>query len=184
MPNWCSNKITLKHDNPEMVDRAQEALGRGELLNEFFPCPPELHEHVSPQRDEALAKQFIEKYGAPCWYDWQVQNWGTKWDVGGDHELVKRTDPNTVEASFDSAWSPPTTAYEKLCALGFKIKAYYYEPGMAFCGVWEGDEDDVFDDYYDYGQETSETVRDAIGAELDDMYGISEQMAEYEEDDN
>jgi hypothetical protein len=27
-------------------------------------------------------------------------------------------------------------------------------------------------------------VREAIGAELDDYYGISEQMAEYEEEEN
>ena len=64
---------------------------------------------------------------------------------------------------------------------GFYIKAFYYEGGMGFCGVWEGDmENGFFDDYAEYSGETSKTVRDAIGAELDDMFGISEQMAEWE----
>jgi hypothetical protein len=43
-------------------------------------------------------------------------------------------------------------------------------------GKWE----DGFDDYYEYAGENSKTVRAAIGDELDDMFGISESMAEYE----
>jgi hypothetical protein len=47
---------------------------------------------------------------------------------------------------------------------------------MGFCGKWE----DGSDDYYEYSGETSATVRAAIGDDLDDMFGISESMAEYE----
>ena len=50
---------------------------------------------------------------------------------------------------------------------------------MAFVGKWE----DGCDDGYDYGGTNSKTVRDVIGEELDDMFGISESMAEYEEDE-
>ena len=101
MPNWCNNGITLKHKDPAMVQRAQEALASGTLLNEFFPCPAELHEHNSPQRDPELAQRFIVEYGAPDWYDWQVKNWGTKWDVGSDG-MLERVDANTLQASFDA----------------------------------------------------------------------------------
>jgi hypothetical protein len=66
--------------------------------------------------------------------------------------------------------------------MGFSIKAFYEEPGMAFCGMVTGDEDGFDDEYYEYGGETSETVRDVIGEELDDYFGISEQMAQYEEE--
>jgi hypothetical protein len=38
------------------------------------------------------------------------------------------------------------------------------------------------DDCIEYGGETSKTVRDLIGEELDDEYCISESMAEWEED--
>jgi hypothetical protein len=47
---------------------------------------------------------------------------------------------------------------------------------MSFVGKWE----DGCDDYYEYAGENSKTVRAAIGDELDDMFGISESMAEYE----
>jgi len=53
---------------------------------------------------------------------------------------------------------------------------YYYEPGMGYCGKFE----DGSDEYYEYSGEKSDTVRAAIGDELDDMFGISESMAEYE----
>lgn len=184
MPNWCNNNLTLKHKDPEMIQRAYTAMCKGEFLNEFFPCPPELHEHSAPVRDEGLAEQFMEKYGASDWYNWQVQNWGTKWDIGGDDGLIQRLDDNTLQASFDSAWAPPVQAYEKLCALGFEIKAYYDEPGMCFCGMVTGDEDFFDDEYYEYSGESSETVRDVIGEELDDFWNISETMANYEEEEN
>ncbi len=183
MPNWCNNSITLKHKDPAMIERAFKALCAGSFLNEFFPCPEELHDHESPQYDEELVKKFKEKYGASCWYDWQVSNWGTKWDIGGDDGLIQKLDANTIDASFDSAWAPPTAAYEKLIELGFYIKAYYNEPGMCFCGVWEGDTENGFDDdYIEYSSETADTVREAIGEELDDFWCISEDMRQWEEE--
>lgn len=187
MPNWCNNSITLKHSDPAMIDRAHKALARGELLQEFIPCPQELRDTVAGfmgedkrAAHEAQQAANIEKHGYKDWYDWQVANWGTKWDVGGDDGLIQKLDEHTLQASFDSAWSPPTGAYERLCALGFEIEAFYDEPGMAFCGKWTGNEESFDDDYYEYGGETSKTVREAIGAELDDFWGISENMAQWE----
>lgn len=187
MPNWCNNSITLKHKDPAMIERAFQALCKGEFLNEFIPIPQELKDTVAGfkgeserEAHEAQQKANIEKHGYKDWYDFSVAEWGTKWDVGGDDGLIQKLDDNTLEASFDSAWSPPTNAYEKLAAMGFEIKAYYDECGMAFCGVWTGNEEDFYDDYYEYGSETSETVRVAVGEELDDFWGLSERMAEWE----
>ena len=50
---------------------------------------------------------------------------------------------------------------------------------MAYVGKW----DNGVDDCYDYSGTNSKTVRDVIGEELDDMYNISEAMAEYEADE-
>lgn len=178
MPNWCNNSITLRHDDPAMIDRAMNSTG---LLMEFLPTPQELIDTVSgwPAEDKRAAHEAqqtanIEKYGYKDWYDWNVANWGTKWDFELDNK--DRDDPNTMTASFDSAWSPPITAYERLLELGFEIEAMYYEPGMCFVGKYE----DGFDECYDYSDETSETVRDLIGAELDDYFGISDSMADFE----
>ena len=173
MPNWCSNGITLRHADPAMIQRAAKALQEGTFLQEFIPCPQELTEAVANfETNEAL----VAKYGYSSWYDFNIANWGTKWDVNSDN--VEIVDANTVTAGFDSAWAPPTTAYEKLMEQGFEVVAFYYEPGMQYVGKW----DNGVDDYIEYGGEDSTTVREAIGEELDDYFGISESMIEYEED--
>jgi hypothetical protein len=77
---------------------------------------------------------------------------------------------------FDSAWSPPIAAYEKLMNMGFRIRAMYYEGGMAFAGVWDNGDDD----YYEYGSMDSKEIADTLPVELDEAFGISEQAAEWE----
>ena len=173
MPNWCANGITLRHADPQMIERV--LTGRAGLLMEFLPTPQELLDTVAgsmphgPERDAHQAQMALnfEKYGAKDWYDWNTANWGTKWDF--NLENVDRVDANTVTASFDTAWAPPTGAYEKLMDLGFEIEAFYYEPGMQFVGKWA----DGVDDYIEYGGATADTVRDTICEELDDYFGIS-----------
>lgn len=171
MPNWCSNGITLRHADPAMIDRVLNA--KDGLLQEFIPCPQELTEAVA---NFETNEDMVAKYGFSSWYDWSINNWGTKWDFA--LENVDRVDANTVTAAFDSAWSPPVTAYEKLLDLGFEITAYYYEPGMQYVGKWDNGDDECIE----YGQFTADTVRDAIGEELDDYFAISENMAEWEEE--
>jgi hypothetical protein len=176
MPNWCNNGITLRHEDPAIIERAAKALQEGTFLQEFIPCPKELIETVAQFGTNDHEKANREKYGYGSWYDFNVANWGTKWDVNSDN--VEIVDANTVTASFDSAWAPPVNAYEKLLDLGFEVEAFYYEPGMQFVGKWA----DGIDEYYELGGEDSTTVRASIGEELDDYFAISEQMADWEEE--
>jgi len=187
MPNWCNNVIELAHEDPEMIARADRALRDGTFLNEFIPVPKELNIVAGRVGDDSDPKQIeleaqekanLEKYGYSTWYDYCVNEWGTKWDVGGDgiEPMIK---DNTLTASFDSAWAPPCVAYEKLLDLGFEVRAYYYEGGMAFCGVW----DNGSDDFYEIGGMKAVDVADMLPSELDDMFCISESMAEYEEEE-
>ena len=183
MPNWCYNGITLRHADPQMIDRAQHSKG---LLMEFLPTPQPLLDTMAgsfgdDDRQRELEEQQVKNldtYGAKDWYEWNIRNWGTKWDFELDN--VHRVDEYTLTAAFDSAWSPPIEAYNELLALGFEITALYYEPGMAYVGKYENG----FDEYYEIGGYNSGTVREAIGEELDDYFGISEEMAQYDEEDD
>ena len=171
MPNWCSNGITLRHADPAMIERAAKALQEGKFLQEFIPCPTELSEAVA---NFTTNEAMVAKYGYSSWYDWSIAHWGTKWDVESSN--VEIEDANTVTAGFDSAWAPPIRAYEQLTEQGFEVVAFYYEPGMAYVGKW----DNGVDECYEYGGATSDSVREMIGEELDDYFGISENMAEWE----
>jgi hypothetical protein len=61
---------------------------------------------------------------------------------------------------------------------GFRIRAMYYEPGMAFAGVWE----EGSDDYYEYGGMNSDGIAEALPVDLDEAFGISESVAQWEEE--
>ena len=183
MPNWCNNTLVLEHEDPAMITRAKEALDRGEFLQEFIPVPEELKETMAgsygddaKQRAlELQQKHNVEKYGYGNWYDFCVGEWGTKWDVGGDGQSDIDPDGTTLFTSFDSAWSPPVNAYAKLEALGFRVSAMFYESGMAFAGSYE---DGNCTDFSLEGMSADDIERDY--PELDEAFGISESIREYE----
>lgn len=183
MPNWCSNHITVRGSNQAEIQRLADAFKDGRLCEAVIPTPKELTETMAGSYGdgdkqaalEALEKANVEKFGYKNWYDFQVANWGTKWDVEcSDVEIDD--DGLGFSGGFESAWAPPMGIVEALVEQGFEVTLYYYEPGMAFVGKFE----DGSDSCYSYQGETSKTVRAAIGDELDDMFGISESMAEYE----
>ncbi len=183
MPNWCSNTLTISHENPKMIRRAKDAFARGEFLGEFIPVPEALKQTVSgshsdPEAQARLTAQTqanIEQYGHGNWYDYCVNTWGTKWDVG-DPSGINSFDDHELVVYFDSAWSPPVGAYEALMDLGFTVYATYYESGCAFAGIW----DNGSEDYYDLSGMDSGDVQQQLPQELDEAFGISESMAEYE----
>jgi hypothetical protein len=184
MPNWCSNHITVRGTDPVAIKRLADAFDAGEFCGTVVPMPEELNitsgslgDPVEQAELEAKSAANLEKHGYANWYDFNVANWGTKWEIGGNGDTAEIEDDGlTFSASFESAWSPPIGVCEALLEQGFDVTLYYYEPGMGFVGKWE----DGCDDYYEYAGETSTTVRAAIGDELDNMFGISESMAEYE----
>ena len=184
MPNWCNNVVELSHENPEMMARAVKSFNDGSFLNEFIPVPTDLNITAGRESDETAQKALEEKekanqekYGYSNWYDYCVNEWGTKWDIE-PYEPVTIQEDGRLTMSFDSAWSPPTQAYEKLLDLGFSLRAYYYESGMSFCGIWE----DGCDDYYEISGETADEVAEMLPEVLDEMFCISENIREWEEE--
>ena len=73
--------------------------------------PAYLAAHPEIDREEwdlgKQAYQNIQKYGCPTWYEWRIQNWGTKWNASGAEVLDGRL-------SFLTAWNAPKQILEKL----------------------------------------------------------------------
>ena len=153
MPNWCDNTFEVSHKDPKQIQRFVSAFERGELCAEFIPLPD----------------------GEWNW-DFCVNNWGTKWDVGGDDGYIE-SDETSARGSFQSAWSPPMGLMPVLEELGFTVKFMYYEPGMNFAGVYQ----DGIDECYELA-DTSDEVKEQIPAELDEAFCIVESMASFEEE--
>jgi len=155
MPNWNYNVVEVSHSQKKMMAKFKKGCKNG-LFTEFLPVPEEQKEN---------------------WYEWCVSNWGTKWDVT---EVDCIIEGNSTKVTFDTAWAPPIAFYEHLIELGFTVTAYYYEPGMAFCGIY----DELGDAYYEIGDLNSDEVEETIPKELDEMFGISEEKASWEDEEN
>jgi hypothetical protein len=183
MPNWCNNSVTFTHEDPTQIERVVKAYNEERLFAEFVTCPPELREETAVgedfvKRDEERQAANREKYGFDSWYDWNLAHWGTKWDANPiDTFNDLPSGATSVCLSFDTAWSPPIEFYQNIEEQGFEIEAFYYEPGMAFCGVYEDGEDDQFDIEGD-----SDWVEKHIPRRIDEAFGIAESMEMWEDD--
>lgn len=199
MPNYCDNRLYISHPDIKMMRRVVKGWNRGRLLSEFIPVPPELSDNAmsierimreSKQKRNSEYAQELDKFreelnkkyfGYADWYAFCVAEWGTKWDVGREGDFQPLLTPDSARRelclSFSSAWSPPIGAYEKLHAMGFDIRAYYYEGGYAFCGKWENGSDECYNI-----DGNSEWVIESIPEDIDQEMNISECMAEWEEE--
>lgn len=185
MPNWCNNSIEIV--GPREKIRALWAQAQkdqeqgGGLLRGLRPEP----EYGDEEDNQTM----------PNWWNWRVENWGTKWEISNEGlEFEEDQDGNFDNGTgkpyariigwFDSAWAPPVDA----CAFysdanpDVRITLDYHEPGMCFVGRFTAEDGVTNDDYMEYGGFDSNTVRDEIGEEMDDFWNISESMAEWESD--
>ena len=184
MPNWCNNTLTLTHSDPAMIDKAITAYNAAELFDTFIPVPEALKitagflgDGAEQKALEAKEQDNLNKYGHKNWYDWCIANWGTKWDIS-PWENVTRVNENTVTFGFDTAWGPAIQAYEAMEALGFSIDAMYYEPGMAFAGMYQ----DGYDEYFELGGYDAKGLAEMLPERLDETFSISQSVAEWEEE--
>jgi hypothetical protein len=135
MPNWCDNLVTLRHSDKTKIDALEQELSKEDprVFNSLRPIPADKEED---------------------WYDWNVSNWGTKWDASV-HDWGR--DDNEIWISFDSAWSPPTTLYEFLLESGWDVSAYYHEGGMGYCGKFTTEDGD---EYYEYDMSDRSSIEE------------------------
>ena len=181
MPNWCNNDLTLTHADPAMMQRALDGFNANAFLSEFHPVPESLKitagrdgHDGSPEQIALVAAEAanLALHGFKNWFDWSVANWGTKWDIGRiDNPPASLDTDGALRVSFESAWAPPVEGYLHLIGLGFNVLAYYYEPGIGFCGRVNNEGDKLYE--IDGG---AVWVQANIPTDIDDAMGISEDL--------
>jgi hypothetical protein len=192
MPNWCNNAIEISHPDKSKMDALIASVNEGKFCNHVIPVPESLQIVAGRVGDDSDPKQIeleanqksnLATHGYKDWYDFQVNEWGTKWDVEPynpvGYEVNLNGDPlpeNKIVFGFDSAWAPPCGVADALIDQGYAVRLYYYESGMCFAGIY----DENGDDFYELGGMSSTEVADSLPSVLDDMFGISECIAEYE----
>lgn len=126
MPNWCNTTIVLSGDKSELNRFFEEnknvETGESLSLNRSVPVPsPLLGDDW--QSDKNIAASNKERYGFEGWYDWRVENWGTKWEPEQPcHEFVG----DKLHYYMDTAWSPPL-AWIKAVSLKYPSIEFWVE---------------------------------------------------------
>jgi hypothetical protein len=163
MPNHTDNRVILSHDDSQQIDMIYNIMN-----TEDTP----LCQTLIPMDEKLLEISGIsDNYEVQGWYEWRLENWGTKWDVY--ETQCTRINANTLQLYFYTAWSPPIPIFDKLVDMGFEINARYLDEGWGYIGEYtDGDDwssvevESVVEDYPD----------------LDLEFGISERIAEYAEE--
>ena len=147
MPNWCYNRVSIYSENIDQVTELFDIFNNAEPFNTLIPSPvwsetpnedgelPVKEEHKDADGKVLFTTHKFPKSGKTDdrWYDWQIQNWGTKWEPT---DLTVEQCEQEVELSFNTAWSPP----EAICRAirerypDCSVSWFYDEPGCEIAG--------------------------------------------------
>ena len=160
MPNHCYQQVRIEGPHylvsmlyDGLTENGYDPRNGGRALNPQFcqlVCPMPFEQWQAP-------KTKWGGYEVEGWYDWRVNNWGTKWevvDVEIDVEMQRVPSAKADEEKFFSAdtqmwfefrcwtaWAPPVPVWDKLHELGVKVHATYQDEGGMFEGEYiDGDD--------------------------------------------
>lgn len=200
MPNDCFNSLIITHLLPDQktqiaasFERSEDSAGEAtsHFLETFCPEPdysvtPVAKTYPSiAARFETDPEKLVQilrnepRIRENAWWDWRVQNWGTKWELY-DVALADNTCADEFSFSCYSAWSPPM---EGLLSISKQFpnalfQLEYQESGEDFCGVT------VFQNgiAYDYTHEISVVKQHWLQEYHPDLFARTQ--AEGAEDDS
>ncbi len=149
MPNHCDQQVHIygprflvKEIYNALTENGYNPHNGGRALNPQFcqlVVPMPFEQWLAP-------KTKLHGYEVSGWYDWRVENWGTKWDVVDVeitqpltfHDDEEDVAPESMNASFSfncwTAWGPPVPVWDKLHSMGVSVDADYQDEGMMFEG--------------------------------------------------
>jgi hypothetical protein len=141
MPNWCSNSLTISGEK----DSVQRILIKLEMLEDNKGVFEEL---------VGLGDIDQTQYNEGGWYHWNIDRFGTKWDVIKNDfmcafSLLDEEDDETAFiVHFDTAWSPPSgfvLLLSEIYGVNVEIQSeeggndFFYR-GRASEGCWDYEE--------------------------------------------
>jgi hypothetical protein len=102
---------------------------------------------------DVLREENLKNFGHESWYEWCVENWGTKWNSYNCWTLEEGcglTIDDISNLGFQTAWAPPIPVIRALAKLtGESFRMSYYDEGWMFGGVFtcgpDGEKDEVYD---------------------------------------
>ena len=148
MPNWCYNRVSIYSENTNDIKELKEFFESDQPFEKLIPSPvwvkiknedgelPVKEEHKDADGKVLFTTSKFPKSGKndDRWYDWQVQNWGTKWEPAD--LSVESDDDMELELTFNTAWSPPDSICRRIRDKypDISVSWFYDEPGCEIAG--------------------------------------------------
>lgn len=126
MPNWCFDRL--------------EVIGEAEVVANFKSASTNADGDFSFDCLVPMPEALRKPDGGDGWYNWSVDNWGTKWDVRGDEVYTSHdvTDEglSRLTLDFTTAWAPPSEWLQRVAPLypTLQFTLWFDEPGACFAG--------------------------------------------------
>jgi hypothetical protein len=155
MPNWCENKLILQGSESSILAFEARYFVEVEVEVEFDNPNQQLDNEGNCIKAKCLEFRFEKVKPLPPehqenWYDWCIENWGTKWDVC---HFVRGDKPGTY--FFDTAWSFPQALFDELASqlendfAGLYFEGYFFEAGFGYSGNFYYNDQDGFECHSD-----------------------------------
>jgi len=111
-----------------------EIKGENEVID-FATIIPEPGNLFKDGLDQ-VARNECKRKGIPNWYDWNIENWGTKWNAYCDR--IEEQDGEHVLLIFETAWTAPLPIVAALKAKypDAEIRGSWLEEGHQSAGVF------------------------------------------------
>ena len=119
MPNWVYNTLTINNQNQRKLKAIAKKLKSEEsefTFQKIVPRPKELD-------------------ASDAWYDWNIQNWGCKWDAS---DVYAKIENNTLIYNFSTPWSAPLDLIYKFSkTVPDSLIEYHYEEEQGWGGIYK-----------------------------------------------
>lgn len=99
----------------------------GQPLDPWKKDSPIITEELIAEYAQAMVEQR-KRYGAVGWYDWNVKNYGCKWD---ENFFIQRVDDTTLKFNVTTPWVAPSVFFERISdrypGLELEVDSHYEE---------------------------------------------------------
>jgi hypothetical protein len=163
MPNWCLNELTIEGSPKELSKLMKQVeITDSEQTSEHYPQVISCH--------KVIPRPAIKDND---WYDWNISNWGSKWDLSDPVRDDSQWENGKLIYCFSTAWSPVIEVISALAKEHKKLSFTYT--------YWEGGSDYWGEHEYKKGEETSYeggSINDASCERLEYLMGEHHQCQE------
>ena len=124
MPNWVYNTLWVQGDEVTVTALREKMNSPFETEHYLWDGTVDKKVYSNPVFAfwNIVKPDNLDKYFATVgsdtgnesdpdnWYNWNIRNWGTKWEVADNSYYEEQDEPDSLVYRFETAWSPPMEA--------------------------------------------------------------------------